>query len=198
MKLLHCVCKTVCIAVINDVLGADRGYGWKEELATFSQREKKDSLTHAWRQHKWAVGHVEKMTLHENQYSKKTSNKKISFLALPTSLYLSVLLSVSKSVHCIFPALHLLYPPISHSPKSLCIPISLCVTQQCAEYFKRSTAELRSLMVKLLNSSRNRFSAYLNLMQQYSTYQLSAPLNKHLNKIGVEGAKLFLKVWDQI
>lgn len=77
---------------------------------------------------------------------------------------------------------HFVFPSLSVSPSN------------CAEYFKRSTAELRSLMVKLLNSSRNRFSAYLNLMQQYSTYQLSAPLNKHLNKIGVEGGKLFLKV----
>lgn len=93
MKLLHCVCKTVCTAAINDVLGGDRGYGWKKELATFSQREKKDSLIHAWRHNQWAVGHVEKMTLHENQYSKKTtSNKKNLFSGtshLPLPFYSS-------------------------------------------------------------------------------------------------------------
>lgn len=195
MKLL-----TVCTAVINDVLGGDRGYGWKEELATFSQREKKDSLTHAWRHNKWAVGHVEKMTLHENQYSKKTtSNKKKSLFwhFPPPSTFLFFfqfpnLFTVSSPHSTYFTHLSLILQNHFVFP-------SLCVSpSNCAEYFKRSMAELRSLMVKLLNSSRNRFSAYLNLMQQYSTYQLSAPLNKHLNKIWVEGGKLFLKVWDQI
>lgn len=194
MKLLHCVCKTVCIAVINDVLGADRGYGWKEELATFSQREKKDSLTHAWRHNKWRKWHFMKTSTVKKQHQIK---KSLFWHFPPPSTFLFFfqfpnLFTVSSPHSTYFTHLSLILQNHFVFP-------SLCVSpSNCAEYFKRSTAELRSLMVKLLNSSRNRFSAYLNLMQQYSTYQLSAPLNKHLNKIGVEGGKLFLKVWDQI